>query len=82
MRNLRATLRGRITEVNNAGRIEGGEEGFDFRSNDGVLFDNEAGGYIEGLHHAVTGGTGVTVTNALGAKMIGLNGSAVNIDNG
>jgi predicted extracellular nuclease/2',3'-cyclic-nucleotide 2'-phosphodiesterase (5'-nucleotidase family) len=75
------TLRGRITTVNNEGRIEGGTEGFDFRNNTGVTFNNLGEGHIEGDHHAVTGGRGITVLNAAGATMVGLNGSAVNIDN-
>ncbi|MBB5751156.1 calcium-binding protein [Prosthecomicrobium pneumaticum] len=76
-----ATVYGNFTAVNNAGRIEGGEEGFDYKTNTGVTFNNRSGGYIEGAHHAVTGERGVKVLNEAGATMVGLNGSAVNIDN-
>lgn len=76
-----ATLRGNITTVNNAGWIGGGRDGFNARSSD-VTFNNLAGGHIEGARHAVTGDGAVRVTNAAGGVMIGLNGSAVNIDNG
>ena len=74
------TLRGKITTINNAGRIEGGSEGFDARGNE-FTFNNLAGGYIDGRHHAVTGGDRAVVTNGVGGVMIGYNGSAVNIDN-
>ena len=76
-----ASLRGNITTVNNAGWIGGGRDGFNARSSD-VTFNNLAGGHIEGARHAVTGDGAVRVTNAAGGVMIGLNGSAVNIDNG
>ncbi len=75
-----ATLRGNITTVNNAGMIEGGNDGFDARGF-AVTFNNLAGGHIEAARHAVTGEAGITVSNAAGATMIGLNGSAVNMDN-
>lgn len=66
-----------IDVVNNAGRIEGT---FSYKWNNPV-FNNLAGGYIEGYGHAFTGKGSTTVNNAAGAVMVGLNGSAINIDN-
>lgn len=70
--------------INNAGTIINtlsyGKEGIEFRGTN-VVINNLAGGRIEGGHHALTGKTGVVVTNEAGATMIGRNGSAVNIDN-
>ncbi len=72
------TLRGNI-DVNNAGTIVG-DEALDYRSFN-VVFNNLAGGLVQGAHHAVTGEAGATITNAAGGTMVGLNGSAVNVDN-
>ncbi len=70
-----------IDVVNNAGRIVGGSDGFNYNRSSDATFNNLEGGYIEGLRHAVTGKVGATINNAAGATMVGLNGSAVNIDN-
>ncbi len=76
-------LRGNIV-VNNAGQIVGGTgtdaEGWDGRSYH-MVFNNLAGGSITAGKHAITGNAGATITNGVGAVMIGGNGSAVNMDN-
>ncbi|WP_178130304.1 S-layer family protein [Reyranella sp. CPCC 100927] len=70
-----------IDVVNNAGRIVGGSDGFNYNRSSDATFNNLEGGYIEGVRHAITGKVGATINNAVGATMVGLNGSAVNIDN-
>ncbi|MGE0725569.1 MAG: beta strand repeat-containing protein, partial [Alphaproteobacteria bacterium] len=78
---------GARTVFNNAGTIimepgiADGSDGIDYQDNVGGVVNNLAGGWIEAARHAVTGDHAVTVTNAVGATMIGRNGSAVNIDN-
>lgn len=76
-----ATVVGWIDTVNNAGRIEGGIDGFSYDRNPNATFNNLEGGHIEGNRHAVTGKGGARINNAAGATMVGRNGSAVNVDN-
>jgi autotransporter passenger strand-loop-strand repeat protein len=76
-----ATLVGWIDTVNNAGRIEGGLDGFSYDRNPNATFNNLVGGHIEGNRHAITGKGGARIDNAAGATMVGRNGSAVNVDN-
>jgi VCBS repeat-containing protein len=82
---------GRTTTIENGGTIQSyaddavngvtGGDAIDFRSNNGGMVHNLAGGLIEGSHHGVTGKKGVTVVNDAGGTIIGRNGSAVNFDN-
>ncbi|ARQ03100.1 hypothetical protein CAK95_21020 [Pseudorhodoplanes sinuspersici] len=68
--------------VNNWGTITvdvAGVDAIDFQSDAGGKVNNYAGGLIQGTKHAVTGDRAVTVVNS--GTMVGLNGSAVNIDN-
>jgi Ca2+-binding RTX toxin-like protein len=76
------------TFIDNSGRIvsaadtatDSGGTAIDFNSGIGNSLHNEAGGWIEGSHHAVSGkDVGLTVVND--GTMIGRNGSAVNVDN-
>ena len=76
-----ATVLGWIDVLNNAGRIEGGVDGFSYDRNPNATFNNLEGGSIEATRHAVTGKGGAVINNASGATMVGKNGSAVNIDN-
>ncbi|HVZ27266.1 MAG TPA: hypothetical protein VG798_01295 [Rhizomicrobium sp.] len=80
---------GQNNEIDNEGRIaavpdlpnSNGGDAVDFQSNTGGLVHNEAGGWIEGSRHAITGDFAVTVINDAGATLVGRNGSGVNIDN-
>src|SRR5262249_10310578 len=74
--------------VNNYGRIvitpEPGQyngQVWDMGGGENNTFHNFAGGFVEGSNHALTGEADINVINDAGGTIIGLKGSAVNMDN-
>ncbi|MRW94815.1 PEP-CTERM sorting domain-containing protein [Duganella sp. FT80W] len=78
--------------VNNYGSIKSStttgssSDGVDLQANTGIQVFNYATGLIQGGRHGITGGPDsdiaftVSVTNAAGATISGLNGSGINLD--
>ncbi|MFK0379310.1 autotransporter outer membrane beta-barrel domain-containing protein [Pandoraea sp. NPDC090278] len=82
--------------VNNAGIIRStvnpgstsSSDGVDAQANSGITVNNTGSGLIQGARHGITGGADATtdgtftlsVNNAAGATIQGMNGSGINID--
>lgn len=78
--------------INNYGTIQSvtttgsSSDGVDLQTSTGVQVFNYDGGVIEGGRHGITGGPdadtafSITITNAAGGSITGLNGSGINLD--